>query len=186
MNRLIFSLFFIIIPLVALADDVNPMFGKDNKNSINLYISQGTGSGTLFKLIAPNFWEFNSMNNFMLQYSQPSTIFRLPGRQSLHWVQNVAYRSDTGLSFGALGISWDASFFNWDGYYLGGGLGPYMRDSRDRWVESRLVFGLKFFIGKRLSDHWNAEFYTLHFSNGNFTQKNEGFNFAGFSIGYDF
>lgn len=175
----------IMTPLISFARE-NPMFGKDNQNSISLYTAQGTGSGTLFKLVAPGLWEINRMTIFMLQYSQPTTIFRLPGRQSLHFVQNVAYGSKGGLSFGAAGVSWDASFFDWKGYYIGFGLGPYLRDSRDRWVESRLVFGEKFFIGKSLSDRWSAEIFTIHFSNGNFTQKNEGFNFAGFSLGYKF
>ena len=185
MNRIIFLIFITMTPLMAFARE-NPMFGNGYENSITFYTAQGTGSGTLFKLIEPDLWKINNMTVFMLQYSQPTTIFRLPGRQSLHAMQNIAYGSNTGLSFGALGISWDASFFDWAGYYTGFGLGPYLRDSRDRWVESRLVFGVKFFVGKRLSDRWSAEFFTIHFSNGNFTEKNEGFNFAGFSIGYSF
>ncbi|MBN2893330.1 MAG: acyloxyacyl hydrolase [Bacteroidales bacterium] len=185
MKKFVFFIFLITIPSFAGARE-NPMFGQGAENSFFLYTAQGTGSGTLFKLIAPNFWDFNRMNLLMLQYSQPTTVFRLPGRQSLHLVQNIAYGSEKGLSFGAIGISWDASLFDWNGYYTGFGLGPYMRDNRDRWVESRLVFGIKFFIGKQLSDRWNAEFFTIHFSNGNFTNKNEGFNFAGFSVGYSF
>lgn len=179
---------FIIISMTAISARAgdNPMFGKNDINSVSLYIAQGTGSGTLFKLISPNLWEMNRMTIGMLQYSQPTTFYRLPARQSVFFVQNVAYGSRQGLSFGALGLSIDASFFDWNGWYVGFGLGPYMRDSRDRWVESRLVFGEKFFIGKALSDNWRAEFFTIHFSNGNFTEKNEGFNFAGFSIGYSF
>lgn len=185
MKRIVFFIFLITIPAIAVARD-NPMFGQGTENSFSFYTAQGTGSGTLFKIIAPNLWEINRMTIGMLQYSQPTTVFRLPGRQSLHLVQNVAYGSETGLSFGAIGISWDAALLDWDGYYTGLGIGPYMRDSRDRWVESRLVAGIKFFIGKRISNRWNIEFFTLHFSNGNLTNKNEGFNFAGFSVGYSF
>ncbi|MBN1324956.1 MAG: acyloxyacyl hydrolase [Alphaproteobacteria bacterium] len=185
MNKITLLIFFITTPMIAQAKE-NPLFGKNLDNSIYFYTAQGTGSGTLLKLIAPNIWDLNRMTVFMLQYSQPTTFFRLPARQSLHFVQNVAYGSETGLSFNALGISIDASVFDRNGYYIGFGLGPYMRNNRDRWVDSRLVFGEKFFIGKSLSDRWSAEFFTIHFSNGNFTDKNSGFNFAGFSIGYSF
>jgi len=56
----------------------------------------------------------------------------------------------------------------------------------DRWVNSRLVFGEKFFIGKNISDNWHVELFTIHFSNGNLSSVNKGFNFAGVSIGYRF
>lgn len=164
----------------------NPMFGDGDQNSIALYAAQGTGSGTLFKLIQPFLWEIEPMTVLMVQYSQPLTIFRLPARQNLHFVQNMGYGSDRGLSFSAAGISWDVALFNWRGFYLGLGLGPYMRDSRDRYVDSRLMFGEKIFMGMRLSDKWRAEIFTLHFSNGNFTPVNNGFNFAGLAINYSF
>ena len=164
----------------------NPMFEKDSINSFGLYIGQGTGSGTLFKLFKPDIWDISPMTIINLQYSQPTTFFRLPARQNLHFIQNFAYNSGDGLSFGALGVSLDASLFDYNGFYVGLGIGAYMRDSTDRWVESRLVFGEKFFIGKSVSDKCRIEIFTQHFSNGNFTDKNEGFNFAGISTTYSF
>lgn len=164
----------------------NPMFAKDDINSFGIYIAQGTGSGTLFKLFKPDLWDFSPMTMVMLQYSQPTTFFRLPARQNISFVQNTAYNSGVGLSFSALGTSLDASLFNWRGFYTGLGIGVYMRDNRDRWVESRLVFGEKFFIGKTVSEKCRIEFFTQHFSNGNFTDKNEGFNFTGLSAIYSF
>jgi hypothetical protein len=175
----------ILFPMI-LPEKENPMFKKDAINSIGFYIAQGTGSGTLFKLIDPLIWDFYSMTLFMVQYSQPTTIFRLPARQSLYFVQNLAYGHEAGLSFSAIGLSWDVSLYDHNGWYFGLGIGPYMRDSRDRWVESRLVFGEKFFIGTKVSDDWRMEFFTQHFSNGNFTTVNEGFNFVGFSGIYSF
>lgn len=164
----------------------NPMFGNGDINSIALYASQGTGSGTLFKLIDPVLWDFSPMTNIMLQYSQPMTIFRLPARMNFNLVQNFGYASNRGLSFFAAGISWDVALLNWHGWYLGLGIGPYMRDTRDRWVDSRLVFGEKFFVGKNISDNWRVEWFTLHFSNGNFTEQNAGFNYTGLSVSYSF
>ena len=164
----------------------NPMFANNTQNSITLYTGQGTGSGSLFKLVDPFMWDFEPMTMLMLQYSQPSELFRLPSRINLSFVQNFGYHHDHGLSFMAIGISWDVAIINWKGFYLGGGIGPYMRDSRDRYVESRLVFGEKFFIGKNITDHWRTEFFTLHFSNGDFTEINHGFNYTGLAINYSF
>lgn len=176
------------LPITAIADDVrpNPMFADGTQNSLSLYIGQGTGSGTLFKLVQPGLWEFSSQTVFMAQYSQPMKIFRLPSRMNLNVVSNQGYRSNDGLSFFAMGISWDVALLNWRGFYLGVGIGPYMRDKRDDCVESRLVFGEKFFIGKNITDRWRMELFTLHFSNGNFTDKNDGFNYAGLAVNYSF
>lgn len=183
-----YAFFFALVaagmPAIAVAD--NPMFGPDMQNSVAIYIGQGIGSGTLFKLVDPVLWEFSPMTTFMLQYSQPMELFRLPARMNLNVVQNFGYHSSKGLSFFGVGVSWDVALVHWHGFYLGLGLGPYMRDSHDRYVESRLVFGEKVFIGKNITDAWRAELFTLHFSNGDFTETNKGFNFTGLALSYSF
>ena len=126
------------------------------------------------------------MMTVMSQYAQPMTIFRMPARMNFNIIQNTAYNSAHGLSFFGGGISWDVAPISWHGIYVGIGVGPYYRNNYDRWVSSRLVFGEKFFIGTRIAEHTRIEFVTLHFSNGDFTETNFGFNFAGLSIGYSF
>ncbi len=185
MKRAAFLIFILLVPGAAVAH-TNPMFGKSDQNSLTLYAAQGTGPGTLFKLVAPWMWDFEPMTLWMIQYSQPLTIFRLPARMSLHFASNIGYESDDSLSFSALGISWDVSLFDWRGFYIGLGLGPYMRDRGDDRIDSRLVFGEKFFIGYALSDSWRMEVFTLHFSTGDFSDQNNGFNYTGLSIGYSF
>lgn len=172
----------LVSPVIA---DTNVMFG-DKMNSFTLYAAQGVGSGTLLKLVQPGLWDFEAQSLALIQYSQPITFFRLDSRLNLSIAHNFAYKSSTGLSFVTIGISVDTAILQYDGWYMGIGIGPYMRDHRDRWVESRLVFGEKFFIGKNISDRWNLELFTIHFSNGNFTPANEGFNFAGLGFGYKF
>lgn len=164
----------------------NVMFGDDTQNSITLYAAQGTGPGTLFKLIQPGLWDISPMTMVMLQYSQPMEIMRLPARMNVSAVQNFGYESSHGLSFFAAGVSWDVAVPLWCGFYAGIGIGPYMRDSHDRYVSSRLVFGEKVFIGKNITDQWRAELFTLHFSNGDFTETNRGFNYVGMGINYSF
>lgn len=169
-----------------MADTYNPMFGNDDKNAIAIYAAQGTGAGTLFKLVDPFLWDFEPMTMAMLQYSQPISIFRLPARMNLNIVQNFGYGDDHGLSFFAVGVTWDVVLAYWRGFYIGVGLGPYMRDSRDRYVNSRLVFGERVFLGKNIGDAWRIELFTQHFSNGDFTETNRGFNFTGLAVSYSF
>ncbi len=172
----------LMMPAVA---DTNIMFG-DKINSITFYAAQGVGSGSLLKLVQPGLWDFDPQTFTMLQYSQPIKFFRLDSRLNLNMVQNFAYKSSEGLDFWGIGISIDTALLQYKDWYMGIGIGPYMRDHMDRWVESRLVFGEKVFIGKNINEDWHVELFTIHFSNGNFTPANEGFNFAGLSIGYKF
>lgn len=184
MKKYLVSLFamFVICPALA---EYNVMFG-DKINSITLYAAQSVGSGSLLKLVQPGIWDFNPQTFVMFQYSQPMKFFRLDSRLNLNIGQNFAYRSSQGLSFMGIGISVDTALLQYRGWYIGIGIGPFMRNDRDYWVESRLVFKEKFFIGKNISDNWHIELFTVHFSNGNFTPANEGFNFAGLSVGYRF
>ncbi|MCM1294734.1 MAG: acyloxyacyl hydrolase [Muribaculaceae bacterium] len=171
---------------MPIAGRANILFGDDTQNSIALYAAQGTGPGTLFKLIQPGLWDINPMTMVMLQYSQPMEIMRLDARMNVNFVQNFGYESSRGLSFFAAGVSWDVAVPLWCGFYAGIGIGPYMRDSHDRYVSSRLVFGEKVFIGQSITDNWRTELFTIHFSNGDFTEVNRGFNYVGIGVNYSF
>ena len=184
MKKYLLPLMCLIAVNSAIADS-NVMFG-DKINSLTLYAAQSVGSGSLLKLVQPGLWDFNPQTFVMLQYAQPIKFFRLDSRLNLNIGQNFAYKSSQGLSFMGIGISVDSALLQYDGWYMGIGIGPFMRNTRDYWVESRLVFEEKFFIGKNISDNWYVELFTVHFSNGNFTPRNEGFNFAGLSFGYKF
>lgn len=175
---------FLISLSPAMAED-NVFFG-DKINSITLYGTQSAGSGTLLKLVQPGLWDISPQTFVMFQYSQPIKFFRLDSRLNLNIGQNFAYNSSSGLSFFGMGISIDTALLQYNGWYMGIGIGPFMRGTMDYWVESRLVFEEKFFIGKNINERWNFEIATIHFSNGNFTKTNEGFNFAGVSVGYKF
>lgn len=184
MNKIAIFLCTIALTVPAFAEK-NIFFGE-KINSITLYGAQSTGSGSLLKLIQPGLWDFNPQTYLMVQYSQPMKFFRLDSRLNLNVGKNFAYNSSKGLSFFGIGISIDTALLQYDDWYMGIGIGPFMRDNMDYWVESRLVFEEKFFIGKNINENWNIELFTVHFSNGNFTNKNEGFNFVGFGVGYKF
>lgn len=174
----------LITPTIASANNV--MFGENDSNMIGIYAGPGTGSGSLLKLIYPGDWNFSSMTFLMARYAQPISMFRMPGRVSIDVMQNVAYKSSDGLSFIGIGVSWDVVLASWHGFYVGAGIGPYYRDNHDRWVSSRLVFGEKFFVGKNITEHLHAELFTLHFSNGDLTETNHGFNFTGLALNFSF
>ena len=176
---------FILLPTLAQAT-YNPMFAPNTRNSIGIYGAQSTGPGDLGHLVAPWEWRFLPMTTIMLQYSQPIQILRLPSRVNIHALQNLSYHGQSGTSFAAIGISWDILLMAYHGFYLGVGIGPYMRDSSDDYVASRLVFGERVFIGKNITPKFRTEFFTLHFSNGDFTEPNHGFNFAGIGFNFSF
>ena len=179
--------FFAILGLIMPASaTTNPMFGDGHENAVMLNIAQSTGSHNIRKLIWPPDWTIYPQTLIMLTYAQPMEIMRLPARINISLVQNIAYESSNGLSFIGTGVSWDISLVDWRGFYFGVGIGPYYRDNHDRWVSSRLISGEKVFLGKNISDNWRGEFFTIHFSNGDLTDINTGFNFVGLGINYSF
>ena len=184
MKKILIGLFALFISSVTFAD-TNVMFG-DKINSFTVYAAQSTGSGSLSKLVYLGDWEISPQTFFLVQYSQPMQFFRLDSRLNLNVGQNLARKSSRGLSFFGIGISIDTALLQYDGWYFGIGIGPFMRDYMDDWVASRLVFEEKVFLGKNFGENWHAELFTVHFSNGNFTEPNEGFNFFGVGIGYRF
>ncbi|MBO4625850.1 MAG: acyloxyacyl hydrolase [Alphaproteobacteria bacterium] len=185
MRKIIFAI--LCISLATHADaSTNPMFGDGDINSVTIHIAQSTGSHNIRKLIWPFDWDIYPQTFLMATYSQPVTVFRLPARINLNILQNIAYESSHGLSFIGTGVSWDISLFDYRGFYIGIGIGPYYRDNHDRWLSSRFMFGEKVFLGKNISEHWRGELFTQHFSNGDITDVNTGFNFFGLAINYSF
>ena len=180
------KIYFCFAVMLSTNVHANPMFAENTQNSIGLLVAQSTGHGDLGHLLWPWDWDLTPSTLAMFQYSQPIEILRLPARVNIHALQNTAYNSEQGTSFGAIGIAWDIVLFSKCGWYAGLGIGPYMRDSGDRYVESRLVFGERVFIGKNITDKPRAELFTIHFSNGDFTELNRGFNFLGMGVNYSF
>jgi hypothetical protein len=164
----------------------NVMFGTNEINAFSIFVGHGTGMGPMSKIVNPTAWKSVPMDLVMLGYSQPITIFRLPARMNLNFMQNFAYGSEYDLDFMGVGITWDVALLSWRGFYIGGGIGPFCRDNIDRWVGSRVLFNERFFIGKNIGDSFRAELFTAHFSNGDFAAPNRGFNFAGLALNYSF
>ena len=158
----------------------NPMFG-DNQNQIGLYAGWGTAGGSL----EPDFWKFAPFGLALLSYSQPTTIFRLPGRQNFHIGSTIGWEEKydeiwRDYSWPLVGLSWDVSLINFlRPVYAGTGLGTFIKWDKDIRQDSRFMFGFKLFIGYRMTDKFSMEIFTQHYSNGNLTPINGSYNFVG-------
>ena len=128
----------------------NHIFG-DYKNQISGYAGYAFGGMDDEK--------YNALG--MLQYSQPTEIFRLTGRQNLH----LGYvNGDTDWFLASVGI------------------GAFIRTSTTDKLNSRFTFGERAFVGYNITQTSRAEFFVQHFSNGDLTDKNMGYNFFGISF----
>lgn len=164
--KLLFLGLFIAVTPSVFAYEINPMFGDFN-NQIGIYGGYAVGA------TAPE--RFNGYG--LVQYSQPMSIFRLPGRRNIH-AGYVNSRSDPWyMAGGSLDVALVSSNRTW----FGVGVGVNYRNTDTAGMNSRLIFGERVFIGYRLADNFNLEIYAQHYSNGDLSEKNKGYNFIGFA-----
>lgn len=145
----------------------NHIFG-DYKNQISGYAGYAVGGMDDEK--------YNALG--MLQYSQPAEIFRLTGRQNLH-LGYVNGDTDWFLA----GASVDVIPLSWNKFWAGVGIGAFIRTRTTEKLNSRFTFGERAFVGYNITQTSRAEFFVQHFSNGDLTDKNMGYNFFGISFG---
>ena len=155
----------------ALATDNNILF-NEYKNQIGLHGGYGIGN--------MNPEPANGL--LMLHYSQPIQFFRLDARQNLH-LGYIFSESDPWY-FG--GMSFDAALLSWNKFYIGAGIGAYIRNASTQRLDSRFTFGEKVFIGYQITKKFSTELFVQHYSNGDLTDKNLGYNFAGLSFNMNF
>ena len=142
--------------------------------------------------------ENDNLNAIVGSYSVPTQIF-INGRSSLQiggFIGDVGYVASPGANVSHPDVS---QFFggimhefvlNFNYFYCTAGIGLYIRSANssnnpgDR-IGSRVTFGEKFAIGKSF-DRFNIEILYRHFSNGDLTLTNGGYNFIGFEIGFKF
>lgn len=152
--------------------DINNIFFGDKQNQISA--SVGSSFGSMSPELDSGF--------LMLQYSQPTQIFRLDGR----WNLNASMVANPDNVWFMGGVSFDVALLSWRDLYFGAGIGAYIRTDRTERLDSRFTFGERAFIGYKLTDTVNIEFFVHHFSNGDITDKNLGYNFFGVSASWNF
>jgi len=176
-------IFAIAISAPAFADRPNPFFFGDTQNQMGVQLGQSAGPGAILTIIPGNGWDLEPFQVIALQYSQPTEFFRLPARLNLHAGFFVAWNNmadDYNDPFA--GASLDVAFFQWDDFYLGAGLGGYIKPTYDGRMDSLLMFGTKIFLGYRFADLWSVEIYSQHMDNAGLMAVNGGYNFFGLQV----
>ncbi|MCL1891812.1 MAG: acyloxyacyl hydrolase [Alphaproteobacteria bacterium] len=175
----------------------NPFFG-DKQNQIHLMLGQGFDSGELILFKHSD----RPVPYYMLalEYSQPNTFFRIPGRQTLSAIKtigvgrgdyfgNCRYNVCDWGNYGAeiFMISQDIAWAPWGGrFYFGTGIGPAIQGKYNERLNTKFLLGFRMMAGYRISDSWNAELIMQHFSNADTGTNNNVYDFYAIGIAYNF
>ena len=185
MKKIVCALLFLTI--TATADAVsNPFFGN-TKNQIAFDFGYGVNSG--FLIPPPS--QFVPFIMLQFQYSQPTTFFRLPARQSLNIIQTLGSGTRYGWQWDKYTIpiamlSEDIILASCNNWYLYTGLGVGMQAQQNERIGSKLLFGFKLGGGYRINDQVSAEMFVQHYSNGNTAPENNSYGFYGLGFTYNF
>ena len=189
MKNVVTCVFCVLVSVMGTSSayaEFNPFMG-DAKNQIALMAGQGFDQG----FIVPPPFRIVPFYATQIQYSQPTTFFRLPARQSLNIVQPIGMARKYGWDWKDFSIpialaSGDVALLYGCDWYtsVGGGVGLQAQQN-DR-IGTKLVFQMKLTAGYRFNENWGAEFYIQHFSNGNTYHKNYSYAFYGFGVTYSF
>ncbi len=168
------------------AAPVNPMFGN-NHHQLAFNFGYGVNSGFLI----PPPTQFVPFIMLHFQYSQPTTFFKLPARQSINVVQTIGSGKKYGWNWDkySIPIAWlsqDVALFHGRRWYFGPGIGVGMQGKENERIGSKLVFGFKIMGGYAITDSMRAELFVQHFSNGNTAPENNSYAFYGAGFSYSF
>lgn len=164
----------------------NPFTGP-YENQIALYASQGVNSG--FLVPAPD--QFVPFYLIHIQYSQPTTFFRLPARKSL----NIAQTIGTGTHYGwrwdrytipLAFLSEDIALIYGRAWYISAGAGVGMQAHQNERLGAKLLFQFKLAGGVHITPCTTAEIFVQHFSNANTAEQNNSYGFYGLGFTFSF
>ncbi len=167
--------------------DVNPYFGEGNEHQLAFNFGYGVNSG----IIVPPPTQFVPFIMMHAQYSQPTTFFKLPARQSLNVFQTLGFGKKYGWNWNKFTIpiamlTGDVALLHGRDWYFGPGIGVGMQAQQNDRIGSKLLFTLKITGGYRITDHIGAEMFVQHFSNGNTAEDNHSYAFYGAGFTYSF
>ncbi|MCL2737633.1 MAG: acyloxyacyl hydrolase [Alphaproteobacteria bacterium] len=151
--------------------DANVLFGEKT-NQFTLYGGYALGNTDLENY---NFFT-------MAQYSQPMRLFRLDGRMNLH----LGHVNSSSYPWTVAGGSADVVLLSYRNFWAGVGIGAFIRDRYTPRLDSSFTFGERAFVGHNINKRINVELFVQHFSNGDLTQNNLGYNFWGLAVGVNF
>lgn len=126
-----------------------------------------------------------------IQYSQPTTFFRIPARQSLNFSQTVGFHEKYGwewqdYTIPLFYVSEDIALFRYHELYAGMGAGTGLQAKQNKRLGTKLLFQFKVTVGYNFNEKWAAEFFIQHFSNANTAHENNSYAFYGIGITYNY
>ena len=166
--------------------ETNPFMG-DAQNQIAFYLGQGFDNG----YIVPLPYHIVPFYMMQLQYSQPTTFFRMPARQSLNLGETIGLGQRYGWDWRKFTIplvlvSGDTALLYGKNWYAGAGAGVGLQAQENERLGAKLLFQFKLFYGYRINDKWGIELYTQHFSNANTANENHSYAFYGIGVNHNF
>ena len=184
MKKLIMILILYFIPVCSFA--TNPFMG-DKQNQIAFNLGQGVNSG----IIVPPPTQLVPFYLLHLQYSQPTTFFRIPARRSINIAQTIGFGSKYNWDWDKYTIpmiflSEDFALLHGKNWYFSTGIGVGMQAQQNERIGSKLIFQFKLIGGYRITDKIGLELFIHHFSNGNTAEENNSYAFYGTGFTYSF
>lgn len=168
------------------AGDKNTFTGH-YKNQIAFNLGQGINSG----FIVPPPTQFVPFYLLGLQYSQPTTFFGLPARQTLGVNQTIGFGSKYGwhwrdYTIPMVMLSGDVRLSEYKDIYVAAGAGVGLQAQQNERLGAKLLFQFKIIGGWHINDKWALEIFMHHFSNANTAPENYSYAFYGMGVTYNF
>ena len=126
-----------------------------------------------------------------IQYSQPTTFFRIPARRSLNLSMTVGLDEKydwkwQDYSVPIAYVTEDIALFRYNALYAGIGAGAGLQAHENSRIGSKLVFQFKVTFGYNFNKKWAAELFIQHFSNANTADENNSYAFYGLGFTYNY
>lgn len=175
------------VSLPALADTKPHALTGYYKNQITFNLGQGVNSG----FIVPPPTQIVPFYLLHLQYSQPTTFFGLPARQSLNIGQTLGFGNKYGwhwhdYTIPMIVLSGDVLLASYQKVYFTGGAGVGLQAQENERLGAKLLFQFKLTAGWHINQRWGLELFMQHFSNANTAKENYSYAFYGLGMTYNF
>ena len=191
MKKILAILFAIVLPAFAMADscilpEKNPFMGT-YQNQIAFGIGQGFDTGILLPPpVRPVPFYIGT-----IQYSQPTTFFRIPARRSINVSMTLGLDEKYGWKWQDFTIPMayateDIALFRYERLYAGLGAGVGLQAQENKRLGAKLIFEFKVTFGYNFNDEWAAELFIQHFSNANTAEENNSYAFYGLGFTYNY
>lgn len=191
MKKILAVLFALVLPNLAMADscilpEENPFMGT-YQQQVAFGIGQGFDTGILLPPpVRPVPFYIGT-----IQYSQPTTFFRIPARRSLNVSMTLGLNEKYGWKWQDFTIPMiyfteDIALFRYERLYAGLGAGVGLQAQENKRLGAKLIFEFKVTFGYNFNDKWAAELFIQHFSNANTAEENNSYAFYGLGFTYNY